>query len=100
VIRGAWAVIANGERRGSTRRLSSQFAAGCPQLENALLRFDRYRKAAEHGIRRPAMNSGFGTAYGAIHGVLRAGANPTGIRAVSFIDAISTTETSLLCALA
>jgi hypothetical protein len=39
-------------------------------------------------------------AYGSIHVVLRAGANPTGIRAVSFRDLISTTETSFVCSLA
>jgi hypothetical protein len=39
-------------------------------------------------------------AYGAIHGVLRAGKAPTGITATSFIDAISTTETLSDCALA
>src|SRR5262249_16932385 len=33
-------------------------------------------------------------AYGASQGVLRAGANPTGIRATSFSDLISMTETS------
>jgi len=38
--------------------------------------------------------------YGAIHMVFRAGANPTGIRVTSFIDLMSTTETSLVCSLA
>jgi hypothetical protein len=39
-------------------------------------------------------------AYGNIHVVFRAGANPTGIRAISFSDLISTTETSFVCSLA
>ena len=67
-------------------------------MANAHLRLNRYRKG-----RRTKL---FGDltplrmAYGAIHGVLRAGENPTGTRAISFIDWISTTETSLVCALA
>jgi hypothetical protein len=38
--------------------------------------------------------------YGNIHVAFRAGANPTGIRAVSFRDLMSTTETSFVCSLA
>ena len=39
-------------------------------------------------------------AAGGTHVAFRAGANPTGIRAVSFRDLISTTETSFVCSLA
>lgn len=39
-------------------------------------------------------------AYGAIHVAFRAGMNPAGIRAISFIDLISTAETLLVCSLA
>ena len=38
--------------------------------------------------------------YGAIHGVFRAGAKPTGMSATSFSDLMSTTETLLVCSLA
>jgi P27 family predicted phage terminase small subunit len=41
----------------------------------------------------------FGLAYGSIHVVFRAGLNPTEIRAISFRDLISTTETSFVCSL-
>ena len=42
----------------------------------------------------------FPTAYGTIQVALRAGENPTGISAVSFMVLISTTETLLVCSLA
>ena len=38
--------------------------------------------------------------YGTIQVMFRAGPNPTGIRAVSFRDLISTTETSFVCSFA
>jgi hypothetical protein len=47
------------------------------------------------GQRRPARID-----YGANQATLRAGANPTGMSATSFIVLISTTETLLVCSLA
>ena len=38
--------------------------------------------------------------YGAIQVVLRAGAKPTGIKATSLSEAMSTTETLLVCSFA
>ena len=40
------------------------------------------------------------TAYGSIQAMFRAGTNPTGIRAISFIDLMSTTETLFDCSFA
>ena len=42
----------------------------------------------------------FKRAYGAIHVAFRAGMNPAGISAISFIDWTSTAETLLVCSLA
>jgi hypothetical protein len=70
-----------------------------PSLQNAHLRSDQYGTIAEQSYSATS-DTLLRMAYGAIHGVLRAGENPTGTRAISFIDWISTTETSLVCALA
>ena len=40
------------------------------------------------------------TAYGSIQAMFRAGTNPTGMRAISFIDLMSTTETLFDCSFA
>ena len=47
-----------------------------------------------------SLTCAFRIAYGAIQVMFRAGANPTGIRAVSFKDLISTTETLFVCSFA
>lgn len=58
------------------------------------------REMIRIGYVRTALEKPFEKAYGAIQTMLRAGAKPTGIRVTSFIDLMSTTETSLVSSLA
>ena len=67
-------------------RMMASLASKCVQLRDS------------YGIPRCTANLRIG--YGTIQVALRAGANPTGIRAVSFMVLISTTETLLVCSLA
>ncbi len=55
------------------------------------------RRTMQFGNLRPGI---FSDGYGAIQATFRAGANPTGTRATSFMEAISTTETLFVCELA
>jgi len=57
-------------------------------------------KVAEQDCSATCRDSILQIDYGNIHVAFRAGANPTGIRAVSFRDLMSTTETSFVCSLA
>ena len=60
-----------------------------------------HEKVAERGDSATCdATSNFRIAYGCIHVMFRAGAKPTGMRATSFSDLISTTETLLVCSLA
>jgi hypothetical protein len=58
------------------------------------------RALAPSAARRRRSLRSFRLAYGASQGVFRAGANPTGMRATSFSDLMSMTETSLVCSFA
>ena len=71
------------------------------RLAKRLLFFDSHKKVAEPcGSATSDAALFFVLSYGATHMVFRDGANPTGITAVSFIVAISTTETLFVSGLA